>query len=153
MAMLYRFHVNVFARPKDGTQSFEIDLRGQKRSAIRADDGRPLLFDVALPITFEQAVAALVELPRVDAEPDGFFVISGDHEGRRWQVDGHLFDFNDRLHRVELHGECPREAFDGLLECFGWPATPLAFELVQEGVALEEPAFRRWAATNPVGHA
>jgi hypothetical protein len=144
--MLYRFHVNLFARPQGLMQSFEVELRGQRLSAIRAADGRPLLFDAPLPLSFEEGLAALVKLPRVDAEPDGFFVLSGEHDGRRWQVDGHLFDFDDRLHRVELHGECPREAFDGLLGCFGGPRTPLAFELVQEGVALEEDAFRLWAA-------
>lgn len=90
-----------------------------------------------------------MKLPRLDAEPDGFFVIAGDHEGVRWQVDGQMFDFNDRLHRVELHGQCPLAAFDDLLRAFGWPDAPLVFELVQEGVALAESEFRAWAGRNP----
>ncbi len=36
--------------------------------------------------------------------------------------------------------------FNALLGCFGWPQTPLAFELVMEGVALDEPNFRQWAS-------
>ena len=36
---------------------------------------------------------------------------------------------------------------EALLACFDWPATPLAFELVKEGVALDEAAFREFAGT------
>lgn len=126
--MLRSFHINVYARP----DSFA---------------SNPSARDAFLPVSFEQALDALVQLSRLDAEPDGFFVVSGEADGRRWQISGHLFDFGDRLHRVELHGECPREAFDALLACFGWPATPLLFELVLEGVALEEAEFRARFAT------
>jgi hypothetical protein len=138
--MLYRFHANVFARPASVLESEPVTLRGLTLPTIRVRT-----FDAFFHVTFEQAIEALAKLPRLDAEPDGFFVISGDQDGRRWQVDGHLFDFNDRLHRIELHGDCPPEALDALLKCFGWPGTPLLFELVMEGVALDEAAFRRWA--------
>jgi len=81
-------------------------------------------------------------------ESDGSWVWSGDdQQGNRWQVDGHLFDFDDRLHRVELHGECPPEQFDRLLACLGWPATELTFELVRAGTQLDEADFRRRAAS------
>ena len=139
--MFYRFHVNLFAKPATGEVADAIELRGATRRIIRSAG-----WSEFLPVTFEQAVAALAALPRMDVEPDGFFVISGDDEVARWQVDGHLFDYGDRVHRVELRGECPPAMFDDLLHCFGWPETPLAFELVREGVAMEETAFREWAA-------
>ena len=139
--MLYRFHANLFARPPHAVESDVVELRSLTLPTIRAAS-----FNTFFDVTFEQALEALAQLPRVDAEPDGFFVVAGDQNGRRWQVDGHLYDFNDRLHRVELHGECPPDVFDALLACTGWPATPLAFELVMEGVAFDEVAFRRWAA-------
>jgi hypothetical protein len=126
--MLRSFHVNVYARPSDFASNFS-------------------LRDAFLPVSFEQALDALTRLPRMDVEPDGFFVLAGETDSVRWQIDGHLFDFGDRMHRVELRGECPAEMFDDLLRCFGWPETPLIFELVREGVALEEAAFREWAAT------
>jgi hypothetical protein len=70
-------------------------------------------------------------------------VISGNDEaGRRWQVDGHLFDFAGRLQRVELHGHCPPAAFDDLLRCLGWPEQSLKFEMVREGQTLDEEHFR-----------
>lgn len=139
--MLYRFHVNLFARPPQIVAAGQIELRGLCLPTLHTP-----AFDAYLPVSFEQAIDALNKLARLDSEPDGFFVIAGDHAGRRWQVDGHLFDFGGRLHRMEIHGECPPEAFDGMLRCIGWPPTPLAFELVMEGVALDEAAFRAWAA-------
>jgi hypothetical protein len=111
----YHFHVNLFAAPPE-----------------------------YFAVTWEEAAMQLEHLPRMIFELDGSFVISGDDAGgRRWQVDGHLFDFDGRLHRVELHGQCPPEAFDNLLRCVGWPTQPLKFEMVLEGVMLEEHEFRR----------
>ena len=107
----------------------------------------------------------LERLPRMIFELDGSFVVSGSYERAgatsqrapisdeqrtsRWQVDGHLFDFAGRLHRVELHGHCPPAAFDDLLRCVGWPAQPLAFEMVREGVTLDEQAFRARVGARP----
>jgi hypothetical protein len=147
--MLYRFHANLFSRPENLMAGPNVELRGASRPTLRGSNREPPTFSRYFELTFEQALDALKKLPRLDAEPDGFFVIAGDHEGRRWQIDGHLFDFNDRLHRVELHGECPHEALDLLLRCFGWSMTPLVFELVMEGVALDEDQFRSWAGARP----
>lgn len=137
---LYRFHVNIFARSNSRHTAECVPLRNLQLPTVRASR------DEFLPVTFEQVLDALASLPRLDAEPDGFFVTSGDIRGKRWQVSGHLFDFNEHLHRVELHGECPPPTFDAILTAIGWPATPLLFELVKEGVALEEPAFRQWTS-------
>ena len=100
-------------------------------------------------VTFDEAQARLMQLPRMDTEPDGYFLIAGgESEGQRWVVNGQLFESADRLHRVELHGNCPKPVFDELLRCFGWPNAEIAFELVREGVTLDEASFRTWAARN-----
>ena len=114
---MYRFHVNLFAEPKEAS----------------------------FACTWEDAAAMLERLPRMIFELDGSFVVSGEVDGRRWQVDGHLFDFADRLHRLELRGECPPSAFDELLRCVGWPEQPLVFEIVREGITVDEREFRRLA--------
>jgi len=100
------------------------------------------VFGQPFSCTWEQAAAALGSFPRMIFEPDGSFVFSGGVGPDRWQVDGHLFDFDDRLYRMELHGECPSEAFDELLACVGWPETAISLELVREGVTLDEATFR-----------
>jgi hypothetical protein len=142
---MLRFHANIFARPPHAADGDSIKLRDVELPTLRSQT-----FDAFFPLTFEQAYDALAKLRRIDIEPDGFFVISGDLDGKRWQLDGHLYDFGDRLHRVELHGDCPVETLDAILACLGWPAASLAFELVMEGVALDEAAFRLFAAASAV---
>ena len=100
------------------------------------------LFGQPFACTWEQAAAALEALPRMIFEPDGSWIWSGGVGATRWQIDGHLFDFDDRLHRVELHGGCPEESLDRLLSCLGWPKTSLIFEQVMEGVQVSEADFR-----------
>ena len=128
---MYHFHVNLFADPKESS----------------------------FACTWEDAAAMLERLPRMIFELDGSFVLSGEraaasrvvpdpgHSTTRWQVDGHLFDFAGRLHRMELRGHCPPAALDELLTCVGWPAQQLSFEMVREGVTLDEADFRRHACS------
>lgn len=103
------------------------------------------LFGYPFTCTWEEAAAALENLPRMIFEPDGSWIWSSGVGGQRWQIDGHLYDFDNCLHRVELHGKCPSAEFDQLLACFGWPMTKLSFELVREGQRVEEAEFRRMA--------
>lgn len=144
--MHYRFHVNVFARPAAAVPGPAAELGGATLPTVCAVDGRPLTFDAFLACTFEEALAALVQLHRLDAEPDGFFVLAGVAGPTHWRVSGQLFDFGGRLHRVELNGDCPSDSFDDLLACFGAPPVDLTFELIEQGVTLDEAAFRAWAS-------
>lgn len=114
--MIYRFHLNLFGKP--------------------------------FVSTWEEAAASLETLDRMIFEPDGSWIWSGSvgedfAAGDQWHVNGHLFDFAGRLHRVELHGWCPVDQFDRLLTCFGWPEVTLDFEMVREGLQLSEAEFRR----------
>ncbi len=115
---MYHFHLNLFADPKEAS----------------------------FACTWEDSAAQLEQLPRMIFEPDGSFVVSGGVYETCWHVNGHLFDFAGRLHRLDLHGQCPPESFDGLLACVGWPKQPLVFEMVREGVSVDESRFRNLAA-------
>ena len=101
-------------------------------------------------MTFEEAVATLEKLERMFVEPDGSFVwvsprAIGSAVGS-WQLDGNLFDRNGRLLLVDLKGRCPETEFDQLLTAFGWPGTPVIFELTREAIFLDETEFRRYCA-------
>src|SRR5881392_1196897 len=90
-----------------------------------------------LPVTFDEATAALQTFERLFIEPDGSFVWTGiAADGQPWQVDGNLIDRGDALAYVELKGRCPQEQFDQLLAGFGWPKAALSFHLPQRGVML-----------------
>lgn len=145
---MLHLHANVYASPPGVERGPTVTVRGLELATLRADDGGPPRFHATLPVTFEEAESSLGALPRCDFEPDGFFLLTGHEDGVFWRLNGHINEFEGRLHRLELNGECPEAALDVVFEAIGWPATPLAFELVREGAALDEEAFRRYAAAD-----
>lgn len=143
---MLNFHTNIFAFPGDVESSTTIQLRGLDLLTLTSPDGGPPRFTAPLPASFEEIQRWLLKIPRMDIEPDGYFIVAGgESEGQRWQIDGHLFEYNGQMHRVEMHGNCSEATFDQLLSCFGWPEAQVVFELVQEGVTLDEEHFRQWA--------
>jgi len=102
-----------------------------------------------LPVSFDEALAALAKLPRMFIEPDGSLVwTSPPGSEPRWQVDGNLVDRGDALFYVELKGSCPVEEFDQLLACLSNGSTRFAFEWVERGLLMNDASFRR-SAQNP----
>lgn len=140
---MYRFHAAIHAAPVEPTEARSLQIAGRSLEAL---DLSPARLDVPLPVTFEEALERLEPLPRMYAEPDGSFVWVSERDEPAWQVDGLLVDQGGRLAYVELRGACSVESFDRLLACFGWPASPVVFQLLREALFLDEAAFRRWAA-------
>ena len=140
----YRFHALVRRRGEGVRPHDHLRLRQIDCTTLAVPD-RALA--VPWDLSFEAFVEAVVAWPRMFIEPDGSFVWHGHVAGRRWQLEGLLVDRDERLLYVELHGTCPPEAFDKLLEVLGWPATEAFFQLVKEAVYLDEESFRRWAAS------
>ena len=143
--MILNFRTNLYARPESLVAGDTIKLRDTELETLRGS-GPQVIFAAFLPVTFEDALEKLQQLSRMDAEPDGFFVYSGEAQGARWQVDGHLYDFSERMHRVELSGNCPKSEFDQLLAIFAANETEVVFELIREGVVLDMANFLKWAA-------
>lgn len=147
MAGIYRFHANVFARPRVPSATSVIPLRGQTLTELTGLEGQPLCFERLLEVTWDEMAGRLAAMPRMIFEPDGSWVWSGeDSRGHRWQVDGHLYELADQLHRVELHGSCPIGCCEQILSCFAMARSELVFELVEEGVTLDAENFLLWAA-------
>ena len=144
MSDRYRFQVTLHAQPHVGVASAMCEIAGQPwpRLLVSAEALR-----LPLDVTFEQAVEALEQLPRMFCEPDGSFVwVSAHADTPAWQVDGMLYDRDNRLLYVDLKGECPAGSFDMLLRCFGAPPKCVMFQLVRQAVFLDEATFRRYAS-------
>lgn len=137
---MLQFHVTLHARPSEPLEHGFFDRAGQRYTALRVP---PALVCVPFAVTFEQAAEALGRLPRMFVEPDGSFVWVSSRQAAAWQVDGVLYDRDQRLLYVDLQGRCPEWEFDQLLAAVGWPATPVMFLLVHEAAFLDEVEFRR----------
>ncbi len=145
---MLELHANVYALPPNACGGPVVSLRGVDLPTFLSEAGGPPAFLATLPVGFEEMQAALLKLERSDCEPDGFFLITGHEDGVFWRLNGHMHEYDGRMHRVELHGECPATTLDSVLRTLGWPDAELAFELVKEGVTLREGEFRQYCESN-----
>ena len=139
---MYTFHATIHAIPSERAEGPPVTLAGESFATIAVSP--ETLGGTTFACSFEQAATRLSALPRMYCEPDGSFVWVSSQNDRPWQVDGNLYDRAERLLFVDVKGTCPANEFDRLLSCFGWPETPVMFQLVREAVLLDEAEFRRW---------
>jgi hypothetical protein len=140
---MYSFHISIHGRPASARAGPPLQLRGRDYATLVFD--REELTSTPLAGTFETAAAALAALGRLYCEPDGSFVWVSSQGQPSWQVDGNLYDRSGRLLFVDAKGTCPADQFDRLIAAFGWPQTPLMFQLVRQAVFLDELTFRQQA--------
>src|SRR5688572_24997168 len=98
-------------------------------------------------VTFDEAYAALEQVPSVFIEPDGSFLRASRPGEPKWQLEGNLYDQGPSLAYVEMKGCCPEEQLDELLRPLGWPEVALTFQMVREGTLLSEADFRKAAVS------
>jgi len=140
---MMNFFATVHALPGDVMPEAPLELAGRTVRTLRVDP--QALATTAFDCSFETARQRLSQLERMFCEADGSFVWVSSQAGPRWQIDGNLYDHNDRLLFVDLKGNCPSDQFDRLLAAVGWPQTKVMFQLTREAVFLDETEFRRWA--------
>jgi len=140
---MYHFHASIHARPEPCLPGPLVTLAGADFATCTVSPewlGRSMLAR-----SFEEVVADLARIERMFVEPDGSFVWVSSRREAPWQVDGNLYDHQERVRLVDVKGSCPIERFDQLLAALGWPQTPLVFQLVRAAVFLDEAEFRRCA--------
>ena len=120
-----------------------MELRTQ--SIRRADiDIESLLVPPELQVTplgtsFETAMLALAELPRLHIELDGSFVwVSSDSDSAVWQVDGNLYDRDNSLVAIEIKGSCGPSQLRKLFDIFRSDGGELMVELVRDAIFVSE---------------
>lgn len=138
------FFVTVHALPPGTVAGPEVIVGSRKLRTLNV--ARERLHETTFACTFEESSTRLAALERMYCEPDGSFVWVSSQGEPAWQVDGNLYDRNERLLFVDLKGTCPSQQLNRLLTAFGWPETPLMFQLTRDAVFLDEAEFRRYAA-------
>jgi hypothetical protein len=138
---MYAFHATVHVRSAEAVPAGSIELSGRAYPTLAV----PLAAQAEpFPVSFEEAAAPLAALARLFIEPDGSFVwVSASDAQPAWQIDGVLYDHDERLIYVELKGSCPAPELDQLLSAVGWPKAPVMFLLVREAVYVDEATFRQ----------
>ena len=139
---MHAFHAVVHAMPASAAAGPQMEIDGVGCATLAI---LPTTLSAPMAVSFEEAVESLTRLPRLFIEPDGALVWTG-VEPAPWRVDGALFDLGGRLLYVEIKGACPSGALDQLLAGLGRASQPLVFQLIRQGVFLDEGEFRRFTA-------
>jgi hypothetical protein len=141
--MLYRFHTLIHPLDRHAIAGPPISIAGRMIAPLAVGETAARTPHC---VTFDCCAEILATLPRMFFEPDGSFVWTGEHAGGAWQIDGVLYDQGPQLAYAEISGSAPPDEFDQLLAALGWPAAPVMFQLVPEGVFVSETEFRRLSA-------
>jgi hypothetical protein len=144
---MYHFHASIHARPDDCQPGQILTFAGS--DFVTCMIPPEWLGRSTLARSFEEVAADLARLERMYIEPDGSFVWVSSRPEAPWQVDGNLYDHQERVRLVDVKGSCPQQRFDQLLAALGWPRTQLIFQLVRAAVFLDEAEFRRWVLLQP----
>jgi periplasmic divalent cation tolerance protein len=106
-----------------------------------------------LKVSFEQLADEMTPWPDMHFEMDGSFVwVSSERDNAGaplWQVDGMIYDRNDRVQYVELKGICNKKAWIELVSVFdptcadSAVSDPLVVYLVKESTWILESDFRK----------
>ena len=138
---MYAFECSLHALPdRDASASGEplTDSYGQWLTLLIAQDQ----LSTPLPIGFDDVLKQLGNLPRLYADPDGSFVWTSPQENTRWQVNGNLYERNDRVLFVEIKGSCPAAEFDQLLAYFLQDEKACVVQLTRPAVFVTAKVFR-----------
>lgn len=91
--------------------------------------------------TFDDALAALGELPSLYTEPDGSFAWNSLPGEERWQLSGCLYDRGPELAYVDLFGTCASRSLTLFFDCLRGPEGELMVQLRERGTFLSAEAF------------
>ncbi|WP_425616084.1 hypothetical protein NA78x_006023 [Anatilimnocola sp. NA78] len=90
--------------------------------------------------TFDDALTALGEQPRLYTELDGSFVWTSAPDAPRWQLFGTLYDRGIELAYVDLYGTCDCDSLRQLFHLLRG-TTPLMIQQRAAGLFYAEEAF------------
>ncbi len=138
---MYQFHASIHAMPNQAVASSNmLQIGSHQVKPLQID---PHATGQPMTVSFEQTEEALNNFPNLFIEPDGSFVwVASAEDSVSWQIDGMLYDRDDRMLFAEIKGSCPETEFDRLLKTLGWPKSTLMFQSTQHAAYFTEADFR-----------
>jgi hypothetical protein len=139
---MLKLDVHIHTRPNGMLTGDAIELDGRQVRPLLRDPksiSQPLASTQPFAIGFEEAAERLTALdPMIHLEPDGWFIWhSPKEETPVWQINGNLYDRQQKLWYVPLRGTCPEAVLQQVLSALADdPQENLMFELTQAGVHI-----------------
>ena len=138
--MVSRWHIAVYpSLPQEvPTQAAIVD--GQTVEALQIE-AREL--NKTFDVSFDKLFESLQEFERLFIELDGSFVWRGTSDDSRWQIDGVVFEKDDRVWYVELKGYCDHQSFNKLVCCLAGNESSCIVQSITEGTVVSGREFIR----------
>jgi hypothetical protein len=124
--VLPQLNLHLYSRPPSAQPATVVIVDGRSLATIRCTD----LEASRYLLSFEEAAEAIAGFERMFFEMDGSFVWTGGSAPHAWQLDGMLYDRENRVQRIELKGNCTLLAWQQLLRAFGWPDQAIVAQLI-----------------------
>lgn len=132
-------HVHLYSCPTHASSGPSIELLGIALPTLVC----PGISQTQFEMSFEEAAERLQSLERLSFEMDGSFVWAGSIGDDSWQLYGMLYDYGDRLQRIELQGACPLEKWRQLQTIFDRETRPQVAQLLPEHCLVSTHALDR----------
>ena len=120
------------------TQAASVD--GQTVQALQIE-AREL--NQKFDVSFDELFETLQNFERLFIELDGSFVWRGTSSDTPWQIDGIVFEKDDRVWYVELKGYCDRQSFNELVCCLAGDESSFIVQSITEGIVVSGREFIR----------
>ncbi len=142
---MYHFHASIHARPDDCQPGHAADV-WLARDFATCTISPEWLGRSTLARSFEEVAADLARFQRMYIEPDGSFVWVSSRGEAPWQVDGNLYDHQERVRLVDVKGSCPAGTIRPIARR-AWLAADAAwsFNWSVPRFSWTKLEFRRWA--------
>ncbi len=137
------WHLRIARFPSNATPYSTALILGRQLQTLALPTGPSPLAE-----SFESVADQLSLLPNLHFESDGSFFWCSIQRlstpGRSWQLDGMVYDRENRVEYVELKGNCDQATWETLTRVLsGVEYVPLIVQWVEQGIWISEPEFRR----------
>ncbi len=137
------WHLRIARHPPNALPRGNATILGQFVETLELPQG-----PIPLSVSFDHVSDVLSQFPNLHFEPDGAFTWGSverrsQHE-RLWQLDGMIYDRENRIEYVELKGNCDRAAWEAFTQVLsGVEYVPLVVHWIEQGLWISEPDFRK----------
>jgi hypothetical protein len=132
------WHLSVYPRPsgRHDTKSIEINGIQIDSLCLKTSD-----FVDTFPCTFEEVFQALDSFDGLHIELDGAFAFRNVDQDRPWQIDGLVFEKDNRVWHLQLKGFCDRHSFEKIMSVCHWPKTDFIVQSITTGTVVASDQF------------
>jgi periplasmic divalent cation tolerance protein len=135
------WHLRIAGLPENAIPGPRATVLGKEVETLRLPTG-----PIPMQVTFEAVADVLSRYPNLHFEPDGAFTWGSierrTKDLRMWQLDGMIYDRENRIEFVELKGNCDRATWQAFTQVLsGVEYGRLVVQWIDQGIWISETEF------------